>query len=118
MREETSTLSYESNLSPEEERFLNDGCGCSMKCTKQFKREDILHSHWDCLELNYSCSSHINHQSLMIRGVLHANTHSGTTTDKEGHIPKQRQKTYTNFQFHGKTVCRKFFQFMAVGVWH
>jgi hypothetical protein len=96
---------------PAEQRFFNDGCGCVYKCTTLFPKEEILESRWNCLETNYWCSTHINHQNVMLKGALNCLTRSGPTTTQQAHARKARQKSFTEYRFRGMIVCRKFFEF-------
>lgn len=38
--------------------------------------------------------------------------HTNPLTEKKGHTGHNRERVYTNYQFRGNVVCRKFFQFV------
>ena len=97
---------------PEEtEAFLNSPC-CAKNCIKNFDKQILKDSHEQARDTSEYCSSHVNHQHILLLGALNALTRTSDKIQSTNKPTKDRARFRTDFQFRGQPVCEKLFRFV------
>ena len=85
--------------SEEMSRFVEEGCGCLMKCSSLFTEEAIQQMRWNCMEL-----SHLELDIFVMGQLMCTTFDSHDVRLGSGHRPQERQRTGSSFQFKGRKV--------------
>ena len=82
--------------SEEMSRFVEEGCGCLMKCSSLFTEESIQQMRLNCMEL-----SHLE-LDIFVMGQLMCTTFDSHDVQlHSGHRPQETQRPGSSFQFKG-----------------
>jgi len=94
------------------DRFLSEGCHCTLQCHTKFTRDTLLQAHMDCQAMDYYDSDHINHFHVLLMGSLNSNVcHSSFTGKESKHKPTERVLSRFQPMFRGVSVCMCMFLF-------